>query len=196
MTSVVNVTSGWAALVSGVRDFFADQSVTANVLVGYRELPKQLNQGPGGANRVVFLPGDPNGAAGKVSPPRDVGWREVADPADDTGTRVLASLRCLATWERQFTISIWAQDETNLRDELLQVVAVETLFERVVQGVEHVSRASGVNCGWGSAAWMPTLENTRGAEIRVGLALYHPFFDVPADYAYPGFTISKEGSDE
>lgn len=136
MSDVVRVVSGMSVLVHRVQEYFVSASSEARVLFGYRERIKQINQGAGGANRVIFLPGDPGGAGGKILPPRDVGRRELFD-----GPVHVANLRPIASWERQFTLSIWGWDKDAPRDELAQAVATEALFELTLRALEQVSGA-------------------------------------------------------
>ncbi len=187
MSSVVNILSGVAVLMAGVQNYFDSVGDGTSVRFGYRERAKQINQGLGQANRVIFLPGDVNGAGGKLAPtPRDVGRRELFD-----GPEHVATIRPLASWERQFSISIWGVDTTAPRDELKQAVATENLFEQVVRAVEGFVGAGGMNVAWGAVNWTVAKENTFGTELLVGLALAHPLLDVPEEVGYPGFTLER-----
>ncbi len=191
MTSdVVRYVDGFSTLITGVADYFDAVGVTALVLCGYRERAKQA-QGSGGANRVVFLPGDLNGNGGKIAPPHDVGRRMV----EDEDAAPAAEVRPLASWARQFMIAIWAVDTATPRDELAQTRAVIDLFESTLQAVEQVTGAGGPNVEWGSVAWTVPKENTFGAELLVGLQLIHPLMDAPADVGSPGFTLHRVGID-
>ncbi len=191
MTADVRILSGVAAIVAGVQDYFANVGDGTSVVFGYRERTKQSNQGVGMANRVIFLPGDPNGSGGKLAPtPRDVGRRQLED---DDGNRV-ADIRPLASWERQFSISIWGVDKTAPRDELAQAVATEDLFEKTVRAVEGFTGAGGMNLAWGAVTWTLPKENTFGTELLVGLALAHPLLDAPEEVGFPGFTIVRTGT--
>lgn len=190
MTADVNILSGVAALVKGVQDYFVEFGEGTSVVFGYRERAKQINQGVGMANRVIFLPGDPNGAGGKLAPtPRDVGRRELYD-----GNVHVANIRPLASWERQLSISIWGVDKFAIRDELAQAVAAEDLFELVVRAVESFTGAGGMNVAWGAVTWTVAKENTFGTELIVGLALAHPLMGVPEEVGFPGFSLERTGT--
>lgn len=193
MSSEVNIVSGVAALFLGVQEYFGLFDDGTAVVFGYRERAKQINQGSGGANRVIFLPGDPSGAGGKLAPtPRDVGRRQLDDTSDPPVH--VADIRPIASWERQFTVSIWAVDKAAQRDELAQASAAETLFERLVRAVEQFTGAGGPNVAWGSVTWTVAKENTFGTELLVGLALAHPLMDGPEEVGFPGFEIQRVGT--
>lgn len=191
MSGVVNILSGVAALVAATQLYFAEVGDGTTVAFGYRERAKQINQGLGGANRVIFLPGDPNGAGGKLAPtPRDVGRREL----DDGDGNHVATIRPLASWERQFSISIWGVDKDSPRDELAQAVATEALFEHTVRAIEGFVGTGGMNLAWGAVTWTVTKENAFGTELLVGLALAHPLLDAPEEVGFPGFTLERTGT--
>lgn len=187
MTAAVRYLDGFEALVNGVKAYFAATGGGTTVLCGYRERSRNLNQGTGGANRVVFLPGDPNGAGGKITPPRDVGHQVLVD----TEGNPVADVRPIASWDRQFSVAIWAADATQIRDELAQCVAATALLERTAQAVEQVSHAGGPNVAWGPIAWTIQQDNPYGAELVVGLLFTHPLMDAPAEVGTPGFTLTR-----
>lgn len=191
MTAPVRVVSGFGALVRGVQEHFLSLGEGTLVTCGYRDRLQQSKQGAGGANRVIFLPGDPNGAGGKIAPsPRDVGRRELKDENEVVG----AYIRPLASWERQFSISIWGVDTTAPRDELAQAEATEALFEQTLQAVEQFVGAGGLNVAWGAITWTLPKENTFGTELLVSLALAHPLMDVPEEVGFPGFELQRTGT--
>jgi hypothetical protein len=189
--TAVRTTSGFGALVRGVEEYFASLKDGTMVVCGYRERAQQT-RGTGGANRVVFLPGDPNGAGGKLVPPRDPGPREVLDELGET----VATVRALVSWERQFSISVWGYDAAAPRDALRQIEAAEALLEKTVRAIEQVAGAGGPNLVWGPALWTLPKDNTFGQEVLVGLAFAHPLFDAPSDVGFPGFTLKRTGADQ
>jgi hypothetical protein len=194
VTETVRIVSALSTLMQGVQAYFLAQGSDAAVLFGYRQRAQQLNQGVGGANRVIFLPGDPNGNGGKIATaPRDVGRRDIYD-ASDPPVRV-AELRPLASWERQFAIAIWGWDASAPRDELAQAAATEDLFERTIQALEQVPGVGGPNLAWGAVNWTLPKESTYGAELIVGLQLAHPLMDAPDYVAYPTPTLKRVGED-
>ena len=191
MTAPVRIVSGVSALVANVQAYFLAVGDGTSVVFGYRERAKQSNQGLGQANRVIFLPGDPGGAGGKIAPsPRDVGRREL----DDENQVHVATIRPLASWERQFSISIWGVDKCAPRDELAQAAATEALLEQTIRAVEQVSGAGGPNVAWGAVTWTVAKENTFGTELLVGLALTHPLLDAPEEVGFPAFTLQRVGT--
>ncbi len=187
----IRMVSGFGVLVRSVQAYFAALSRKETVVFGYRERAKQINQSVDGAGRVIFLPGDVQGAGGKLEPaPRDVGRQDI----DDVHGNRVAQIRPLASWARQFTISIWGFDATGPRDELLQAEAAEALFELVVQAVEQVTHAGGPNLAWGATTWTVPKENTLGAELLVSVLLTHPLMEAPDEVAFPGFGLIRAGT--
>jgi hypothetical protein len=188
---MIQVVSAMPGIVAAFTSFFAPFGTS--VTFGYRERAKQINQGVGGANRIVILPGDPNGGGGKMgTAPKDVGLRDIDDPAQPADAPRVGVVRAIASWERQFSISIWAADEASQRDELLQAVAVEAMFERVVQCLEGIKGAGGPNLVWGSTTWTVPKETTHGSELIVGVTLALPLLDVPDDdLAFPDFDLKR-----
>jgi hypothetical protein len=65
--------SGFLALVEGVQAHFERNGLTAHVAPATwgRERYKHVNQGPGGANRVLFLRGREGGAIGSFVAPQN-----------------------------------------------------------------------------------------------------------------------------
>jgi hypothetical protein len=190
----VRFLSAFRALVTGVKEYFTAIESSTLIKVGYRERPKQ-SQGPGGANRIVFLPGLPNGAGGKITPPRDVGAQLLTDPL--AGDAPVAQVRRLLTWERQFSVSVWAADAsttTAVRDELAQLDVVEALLEQLAQAIEQVHGVGGPNVVWGGVTWTVPKENTFGAEVLVDLAFAHPLMDAPLAVGTPGFELGQHAA--
>ncbi len=96
-----------------VKTRFAAESPQINVRFGWREPARQDNQGSGGANRIVFVPGDPSGGLGKVA------------GAAKTGRNP----RPLATLGELFTVQVWGLDATKPEDELAQYKATRLLYD-------------------------------------------------------------------
>ncbi len=188
---LVRFTSAMAALVAGVTEYFAYTmgDTAPAVKFGFLERGKQA-QGPGRANRIVFLPADLSGNAGKLAAPRDVGRQTVSE--DNAPT---AEVRPLLSWERVFAMSVWAYDGSAARDELVQFAAVEALLEKAAQALEQVHGAGGPNVAWGGVTAVVTKENTFGAELLVSLQLIHPLMDAPVEIGTPGFTLTRVGAD-
>jgi hypothetical protein len=186
----VRIRDGFEYLVTQVRSYLTTYGVTCTVAVGFRELAKQTNQGPGRANRLVFVPSTENGDAGRIVSVRDPGRRVITqtDPSEDPDV-VVGEVRALGDWDQNITLSVFAHDGANPRDELAQHVAVSELLQWAKRAIDSTGFA---NIAWGAVRYVVPKENTFGAELRVGLTFMSPIFDVPLEVATPGFTISKE----
>jgi hypothetical protein len=93
--------------------------VTAEVAFGEREVAKQINQGPGRANRVVFAPGDDSGNLGSYEGPVKPGRNP----------------RSLWDWMLLFRVYVWAYDSSKPEDELVQWAAVVELHDVVMEAI-------------------------------------------------------------
>lgn len=84
-------------LYTDVKADFTEDSATTAFAFGRKEVTKQINQGTGRANRIVFVPGlYPSGDLGKDLPPRNPGRNP----------------RSIATLGEVFTVFVWAYDGT------------------------------------------------------------------------------------
>jgi len=113
----------------GVASYLASMGLAApNVTAcGWKQREQQLNQGPGRANRVIFIPGTIDGdSLGDITEPRRSG-----DPTQ----------RTLFTWERTITASLWACDKSATADEEAQIEASENLLQLTVAGIQAVASA-------------------------------------------------------
>ncbi len=171
--------AGLITLVAGVRTYFTSRGYTASVAVGWKPATYRINEGPGGANRVVFIPSNPNGKGGRIT---------IAQK-----THTLPGPEPIGTWEQVGVASFWAADASSqaaLADEEKQFEAVNTLFEKTVEAVRAVAHAAFV---WGDTEWvLDPLEHSFGRELRVGFQLKSALFD--RDYAIktPGPVLTKE----
>ena len=169
--------SGLVALVKSVRPYFAAHGVTATVSLGWRERTKSINEGIGGANRVVFTPSDPGGRGGRIT--KSFGNR---GPGGNP--------RPLICWERFVVVSIWAADGTKPHDEEAQIEAVETLFEWTVRAVNAFAAADAT---WGDPTWTTSpVEHVFGRELLVPLVHREAFFDVENAVVTPTPQIDRE----
>lgn len=191
----IRFTSGLERLVVGVRDFFSAHGVTAVVAFGRKELAKQSNQGPGGANRVVIAPVDPkSGAGGRLVHPSQGGRRDVYQTDPEPADVRVGTTRALWDWEREMVVSVWAYDSTRPEDELAQETALQFLLEKTIQAVHDVAKAS---AEWGGIGFVvPKGERTFGLEARIALRFTHPLFDVPDEVGHPGFTLGRHEQDD
>jgi hypothetical protein len=110
---------GLLALFDNVKQNLADQGVTANVVFGRREPTKQINQGPGRANRVVFAPGDDSGSLGEYAAARDPGRNP----------------RPLRSWDLRCRVFVWAYDGDAPQDEYAQFSALLDLHDAVIRAI-------------------------------------------------------------
>lgn len=176
------IKSGLVALVTDVRAYFVEHEVTAKVSLGWKERTKQINQGPGRANRVVFTPSDDSGRGGKIVAAKQPGNHPVKN---ELGA-IEGHVRPLRNWERIVVVSVWAVDATDaqsLQDEEKQIEATETLFEWVLRAVHQSVH---VNGQWGDVIWTTDpVEHLFGRELRVSLLFSHPLYDRPTGMAYP-----------
>jgi hypothetical protein len=184
-------TYGLTALAAGMGDYvaaLAKQGILAHpptVAFGWRAREQILNQGPGGANRILVIPGDPQ--------------------SGDAGTLVrgkLASVnpRTLLEHDEIWTLSIWGVDNTAPVDEGKQASAAKALLELAVQAVHNaVDPDTGdpvgvANLRWGSVRWINTTSTNLyfGRELQVRVTQKGPLFDQPYGVAYPDFAVSRE----
>lgn len=178
---MITIRSGLRHLVEGVRAYFSEHAVESIVTAGFRPRYKQENQGPGRANRVVFIPGDPrSGAGGRIGQPREPGFREIVNPADPT--KLAGTARAIADWDRSLLISVWAYDADKRTDDFEQICACEDLIELTKRAVDSVALANAV---WTTTTWTVPGESAFGAECMLGLEFTHPLFDVPNERAFP-----------
>lgn len=185
----LNIKSGFAKLVEDVQNYFDDFELNTKVSVGWKEPPKQTNQGKdpwARGNRVIFIPGDASGKGGKLVQPMQPGKRPYgpADRPDEPEGYV----RPLRDWHRVLTVSVWAYDPSAPNDELAQVVATETLFEWTLRAVNASIFADAI---WGDVTWKPITERGFGAELFAGLTFRHPLFDAPTETAFPVPAVTR-----
>lgn len=154
---------GLDALAAGVAEYLAAVGVTARVsAVSWRARAEHLNQGPGGANRIVFFPGkEPTGGAGAAG-----SFSRKAPTRDGS--------RPIAAWEKLVTMSVWGADITAANDESAQLRATETLLERAMEAVEYArDPVTGTPVGvgnivWGDGRWSkPNTNAAFGQELLV-----------------------------
>lgn len=137
-----------------------------SIVFGWREVAKQINQGPGGANRIVIHPGLPGEKTGRFG-----SHMPVHKPGRNP--------RSLATRIEIFTAYIWAvdgTDETTLRNERAQWRAARMLydaFDRAAYLVTHTDGDVGVGpVTWLAEDWnLDKSERGYGAEVIVSGAV-------------------------
>lgn len=135
-------------LYAGVQAVFTAEGTTAALSFGWREPSKQINQGAGRANRIVFVPGDPGGALGKNGPARYPGRNP----------------KPLATLAELFTVYVWAYDPSFPENELVQYKAARFLYDAWYRAAYHAARGT---FAVSSAKWnIEKNERRFGAEIE------------------------------
>ena len=157
MTVEFENASAIVRLYQDVRAYFETKGRGSSVVFGRKERWIQINQGTGGANRVVFIPGRLKGEDGAL-----IG---VDGPGEIVKAGVVTP-RALFLQSKIVTISIWAANETNdpsaSVDEVSQQQEIEQMFEWVIRGVRR-SPAGAANAEWGALAY-----NSAPNEIRFG----------------------------
>ncbi len=138
---------------------------------GWREAPKQVNQGAGGANRIVLQPGDPSGKVGDLSGGKMPG----RNPPP------------VATLAEIGTLYLWAVDLSDSTDARKQWIATRRLFDVVIASLQRNFTGR-----WKilSNKWIRTdLERPFGAEIELVFAVeaYVPGDPIPVA---PGGTVT------
>ena len=180
------IKSGTIEFTRLFREYLTNNQVTASVVVGWKERPKQSNQGPGSANRIVIIPSDDSGKGGKLGPIRGPGPRDVRD-ADDN---FLGTVRGLCSWDQQYTVSVWAQDPTDSTNEELQIAATEELFQWAIRATVCTGLAGDITLG-GDTSWTVSPEKQVGRELRFTFTLKQPIYDVPMEAGFARPIINK-----
>lgn len=175
---------GLIALSDGVRAYFEANGISAQVgKVGRRERAMQINQGPGGANRVLFFP-QPKGARGAVR----------------RGNQTSTNPPVLLELDHVVIVSVWAADVSDLNDEEKQRSAAFDLLELTLQAIRRaVDPITGTAIGFASLATPMDLtevddqpESYFGCELQLRFALKMPFYDVPQDTTTPQFAVNRD----
>ena len=171
--------SGILLLRDATAEYFAEHSVPATVAdVGLKYRSFALNQGPGGGNRVVFIPGKFDGT---LSPkPRAYG---TLDRKSRNHAQV-GNPRELLNWDRPITISVWSAPEPGKAyDEGASVAKAEDLLEQVARAVQEFDAAS---IAWGEVLInAPPQENAFGVELLAMITQRGPLFDRTLEYSQP-----------
>lgn len=195
MSGPVVFTPPFKTLVTGVAAQFALYKAAGlidfDIVVarGWKERAKQINQGSGRANRVVFMPSKPDGSAGKIVKPRQVGDHQYgAVPTANPPIPPAGTWRPLSDWERIVYVSIWAYDGTQATDEGAQDDAVYQLFRWTQIAVQN---SVGGNADFGTTNYTVPLERSFGLELLVDLTFQFPIPDVPEEYTRPNPVMNK-----
>lgn len=144
-------------LFDAVVSRFTVEGTNVPNLFGWRTSGQQLTTGP----RIVWIPGDPNGSLGQVSPPRNPGRNP----------------RPIATLDELFTVEIVSSDSTHPESERHQYQAVRELFDAWFRAV-YLAAHGTVRIL--STAWIgPAKERRHGAGIRAVCAIQAMIPDEP-----------------
>lgn len=180
--------SGLSYFVTNVQAFFTGLATHGrpdydgvNIVVGRRQPGQQINQGTGGARRIVIVPN--GGELGAVTQP----GRHRQRPTNP-GTGLPARARSLLGWQRSLLAYVWAHDLSNPNDELAQYDAAEDLLEKFVQAAHYTLN--------GQLDWSTVddtsgpVERRNGCELVVSLSFSQSLLDVDLETVTPGFTLT------
>lgn len=152
-------------LVADVKALFTSEGNTANVVFGKRESTKQINQGTGRANRVVFSPGDPAGKAGSYT-----GAKVTRKGPSFAGRKASKSL---GTFLEKATVYCWSVDATTaaaLNDESKQYDAARLLHDQVIRAIYRSPNVGHGTFKISGPQWVQDkVERRFGAEIMFQL---------------------------
>lgn len=188
--------SALRALVRGVDAYFQAYGVPARVSLGWTQRDRQDNQGPGGAARVVFVPGEFTPEGG---PPRNLRAGLLSRQGQQNDSDGDTRNRALAWWAEIVTCSVWAVDPDNATDEGAQIEATEDLLESTIQGIHNaVDPKTQANVGfanvleWGPATWtLPPAQRAFGRELTFTFVLQVPMRDQPVSLAEPQPAVNR-----
>jgi hypothetical protein len=172
-------------LADAVQSHFRANEVPANVVFGRRERAKVINQGPGGANRVVICPGTPQGKMGRMG----------LDGLQPGARKDFGRARALAQWESIATVYVWAVDNAQRENEIAQYCAAVELLETTLQAI-HTFAAGNYKLGDVDAD-ATALERMYGFELSFTLFYQFPLLSTKPDRVIPiAHTETKSLLDE
>jgi hypothetical protein len=156
-------------LYENVKARFAAEAPLTAVVFGWREPPKQVNQGATRANRIAFVPGA-DLAMGDYASARSPGRNP----------------RPLGTLVESCTVYCWAADLTDANNELAQWRAARLLHDGAYRACQLALRTKAIanllEAKFSKPEWIrPNLERTFGAELRFVLSLGSMIPDTPFD---------------
>ncbi|MBN9162054.1 MAG: hypothetical protein J0I07_13920 [Myxococcales bacterium] len=171
----LTVQSGVSAFVERVQAFLTGHGVDASVRLGWVERPKQINQGPGTANRPVIMPSD-GAKGGKLGPPLGAGVRPIKNAAGQT----IAMHQPIASWTQEFTAYVWGVDSTQSKEnDGAQIEPTILLGIWALRGIRVAGQADVV---LGSTDWTkPGVQLQYGRELAIHFTLRTPVYDVPEE---------------
>lgn len=191
------------ALYGDVKNYFAKFCPPGtNIVFGWKERWKQINEGTNGANRVVMLPGDENGQDGPLEGANGPGEGIVADGtiANVQGanvivqpTQVSVAARTIFVGQDYVTFSIWAAEQTTA-DEIAQQQVIRQLYEYVLRACKNST------IGEGNLVWIKRGFNINQNERRFGVEyvavaqLETPYLDAMSTVVFPTNPSAQRGA--
>jgi len=188
--------SALLALRRAVADYFTTNNVSASVYLGWKPRSRQDNQGPGGSNRVVFIPGDFDPSSGE---PKALKAGALDRDAPQNHVDLDPRQRAVAWWHPIVTCSVWACDPSAPQDEAGQIAATDDLFNATCAALHNaVDPVTGTAIGFGNieefgdTMWtLPPVESAFGRELTFRFVLLSPRFDAPTGLAYPSPAVNR-----
>lgn len=165
------------SLYDTMRADLIEHGRTASIVFGQREPAKRVNQGPGTANRICFVPGDETGKAGDENPVRMPGGNP----------RPLALLAEVAS------VYCWAKDTSASAGEREDYIAARALYAAARAAIQ---RAGGGNVKCLSPKWIvDTKERRYGYEIMFLVVFGTTIHDLgsPTQICNPDLGIEIDG---
>ncbi len=178
--------SGLLQLCAAVAQYFADYGVPATVAdVGLKYRNFTLNQSaPGGADRVVFIPGKYSGG--------EPASREYGELNRETRNHAsVGNPREILNWERPFTLSVWAAPVAGRpRDEGSLIGIAENLLEEIARAVNAAGHS---DVTWGSVMInTPSADIGFGVELLVSATQRGPLYDQTLDYVTGEVKLTRQ----
>lgn len=182
--------TGLPAFADGVAQYLQGNGVTATVVLGWRENVQLINEGDGTANRIVIQPGDPQGGAGELAAPRQVGtgprtiWPPLPVSGPDAQSPDDVVGRELADWAERATVFVWAADASAPEDERRQYIAVRGLLTWFQRAAVYVARNA---VELGDLEWVDSkdIEKQYGRELAIAMVYHSPLFDLADELVHP-----------
>jgi hypothetical protein len=172
------------ALADGVAAYFARMGLDHAVLFGWKEREKQINQGAGGANRVVFMPG----AKGGTGTAKGGTLSRDNQPTREENAQVVATRASICT------VSIWAVNADSagaLYSEREQFQALDSLYTDTIVAIHAaIDPDTGEAAGLGAIEWGDFDWTTPPVNVAFGRELLQQFTQFSAVEA-PRLSIAR-----
>jgi hypothetical protein len=179
----------YLTLAQAMRTYLGANEHAVEVSVGLRARFELVNQGPGGANRIVLIPGRYNGE--ELPAILDGGTFENRLGLQSIDPRELVQV------SHMVTLSIWGVDTSAPQDEGKQQAATNRILELAKRAVHNAldpllgdplgaDRDSEGNDTWRDFSRVyHSLESGFGLELLVRFEMQGPLFDAPQERVYP-----------